>query len=81
MSDIATYVVPASRQGVDSMKRKLVTHLALLCTFSLLAPAIAQEHHRDATPAVAATARRWTPDAPLREGMRRVHAAVEELRH
>ena len=30
---------------------------------------------------VAIPATRWATDAPLREGMRRVHAALDELRH
>jgi hypothetical protein len=67
------------------MKRKLVTHLVLSCMFSLLplAPGTAQEHHHDASPAIAVAAltQRWVPDAPLREGMHRAHQAVEELRH
>jgi len=31
--------------------------------------------------AAAVPAQRWTPDAPLAEGMRRAHAAVEQLAH
>lgn len=34
-----------------------------------------------ATTAVSAPAQRWVPDASLREGMRRVYVAVDELRH
>ncbi len=67
------------------MKYKHAAAAVLLCAFSLApwAQAVAQEHHHHAaTPAAApATAQRWTPDAPLSEGMRRAHAAVDELRH
>jgi hypothetical protein len=40
-----------------------------------------QANEHDAAPAHATTvpARRWAPDAPLREGMRRAHVAVENL--
>jgi hypothetical protein len=67
------------------MKRKHAVTAVLLCAFSL-APwvqVIAQEHHHGAIPtaAVAVPAQRWTPDASLREGMRRAHVAVDELRH
>ncbi|MEO8998803.1 MAG: DnrO protein [Rhodanobacter sp.] len=68
------------------MKRKHAVTAVLLCAFSLAswAQATAQQHHRSATipaTAVAVPVQRWTPDASLREGMRRVHAAVAELRH
>lgn len=67
------------------MKCRHVVPLVLLCAFSLLpwASLAAQQHHHDSNPAAAAAvpAQRWTPDAPLREGMRRAHAAVDELRH
>ena len=61
---------------------------ALLCSLGLAMtlPAQAQTVHDShathaATTAIAAPAQRWTPDAPLREGMRRAHTAVEQLRH
>lgn len=38
-------------------------------------------HDKHAQAMVAAPLQRWVPDAPLREGMRRAHQAVEELRH
>ncbi|KRE86623.1 DnrO protein [Rhodanobacter sp. Soil772] len=67
------------------MKYKHAVTAVLLCAFSLApwAQAVAQEHHHHAAaPAAApAAAQRWAPDAPLSEGMRRVHAAVDELRH
>jgi hypothetical protein len=67
------------------MKYKHAVTAVLLCAFSLapLAQAVAQEHHHHAAaPAAApAAAQRWAPDAPLSEGMRRAHAAVDELRH
>jgi hypothetical protein len=63
------------------MKYKHAVTAVLLCAFSLapLAQAVAQEHHHHA--AAPAAAQRWAPDAPLSEGMRRAHAAVDELRH
>jgi hypothetical protein len=67
------------------MKYKHAVTAVLLCAFSLapLAQAVAQEHHHHAAAPTAAPAptQRWTPDAPLSEGMRRAHAAVDELRH
>jgi hypothetical protein len=67
------------------MKRRHAITTVLLCAFSLApwAPAIAKDHHHGAAAAaaVAAPAQRWAPDASLRDGMRRVHAAVDELRH
>lgn len=64
------------------MKGRHAATVALLCTLSLapMAQAIAQEHdHHAASATVAAAVQRWTPDAPLREGMRRAYAAVEQL--
>ncbi|MFC5526944.1 DnrO protein [Rhodanobacter ginsengisoli] len=64
------------------MKCRYAFTKALLCMVSLapMAQATAQEHdHHHAAAAVAAPAQRWTPDAPLREGMRRAHVAVEQL--
>ena len=60
-----------------------------LCTAILLCipfvaagtDALAQEHHHDHAAAVAAPTQRWTPDASLRDGIRKVHAAVDELHH
>lgn len=39
--------------------------------------------HSSAQPAAAASvpAQRWTPDASLREGIRRAHTAVDQLKH
>lgn len=60
---------------------------ALTCGLGLVmtahaAPVHVHESHVAvaATTAVSTPAQRWTPDASLREGMRRVHAAVDELR-
>lgn len=39
------------------------------------------EHHAAAVAPGQAPAQRWATDAPLREGMVRVNAALEELRH
>ena len=67
------------------MKYKHAVAAVLLSAFSLapLAQAVAQEHHHHAAAPTAApaAAQRWAPDAPLSEGMRRAHAAVDELRH
>jgi hypothetical protein len=65
------------------MKCRHATTAVLLCMFSLLpwVPATAQDHHHGSAAAVAVPAQRWAPDAPLSEGMRRAHAAVDELRH
>jgi len=44
----------------------------------------AAEHdtaHSAAHNAVPVPAQRWTPDAPLREGIRRAHVAVDQLSH
>lgn len=51
---------------------------------AIAAPPAAQEHHDHAAHAatpVQAPAERWATDAPLREGMQRVNAALEDLRH
>lgn len=67
-----------------------MTHLkiaaALMCALGIgaAASAVAQHAHEPVRHAVAAApvpARRWTPDAPLRLGMRRVFVAVDALRH
>jgi len=67
------------------MKYKHAVAAVLLSAFSLapLAQAVAQEHHHHAAAPTAAPApaQRWAPDAPLSEGMRRAHVAVDELRH
>lgn len=68
---------------------KLVkTVLALACGLGLAvsvqaAPQHAHDHHgaHEAPAAVAAPAERWTPDASLREGIRRAHTAVHQLSH
>ncbi len=66
------------------MKCRHAVTVALWCMLSLapMAQATAQEHdHHAASAPVAAPVPRWTPDAPLREGMRRVSVAVEQLHH
>lgn len=56
--------------------------LAFAMTARAATALVAQEQHpahaHEALPP--APAQRWTPDAPLREGMRRARAAVEALR-
>jgi hypothetical protein len=68
--------------------KSMRTVLVLACGLGLVVTAHAapgQVHESHAALAaiapVSAPAQRWTPDASLREGMRRVHAAVDELRH
>jgi hypothetical protein len=68
--------------------KSVKTVLALACGLGLAmatqaSPQHAHEGHaaHAATAAAPASAQRWTPDAPLSEGMRRAHAAVDELRH
>ncbi len=65
------------------------TVLALACGLGLAVSAqqaSAQHvHETHAHPAAASTvpvpAQRWTPDAPLRKGIRRAHIAVDQLQH
>lgn len=59
---------------------------ALLCSFAIgtTVNAAAQHvhgQHAEQTTAAQAPAQRWTPDAPLSKGMRRVYVAVDALRH
>lgn len=68
--------------------KSVKTVLALACGLGLAMAAQASPQHTHeghaahaATTAAPASAQRWTPDAPLSEGMRRAHAAVDELRH
>ncbi len=68
--------------------KPVTTVLALACGLGLAVAAQASpqhSHESHAAPAVAsaaaAPAQRWVPDAPLGEGMRRAHAAVDALRH
>lgn len=61
--------------------------LAIACAVVIAASAHATQlvHEHQAAPTAAAGAdapvQRWAADAPLREGMTRVRAALEELRH
>lgn len=61
--------------------------VALMCTLGMSSAvnAAAQHVHEQqadhATTAVQTPAHRWTPDAPLSEGIRRAYAAVDALRH
>ena len=62
--------------------------IALACSLGLAAAAQAspQHPHEDhaahaANAPVPAPAQRWATDAPLREGMGRIHTALGELRH
>ena len=68
--------------------KSVKTVLALACGLGLAMAAQASPQHAHeghaahaATAAAPAPTQRWTPDAPLSEGMRRAHAAVDELRH
>ncbi|HMM67922.1 MAG TPA: DnrO protein [Dokdonella sp.] len=55
----------------------------LAALLGLALPAMAQHVHEAHEPAAATAspAQRHATDAPLREGMARIHAALEELRH
>lgn len=62
--------------------------VATACALGLAVAAQATPQHAHdshaahaASAAVQAPAQRWTPDAPLRAGMRRAHTAVAELAH
>jgi hypothetical protein len=65
--------------------KPLDTVFALVCGLGVAVsaqatPAHVHEHAgHDAV--AAAPARRWVPDAPLREGIRRANTAVDQLRH
>ena len=66
------------------MNLRLLVTTAILS--GLLMTPLAQaspQHHHDAATTVAAPvpAQRWTPDAPLQEGMRRADKAIVELHH
>jgi hypothetical protein len=71
---------------LESLRMKpLYTVLALVCGLgaAVSIQATPQHVHEHAGPraAVAEPAQRWVPDAPLREGIRRAHTAVDQLRH
>lgn len=59
----------------------------LLCSLAMsaslnAAPQLAHGHHAEEGKTAAPTpTQRWTPDAPLREGIRRAYVAVDALRH
>jgi hypothetical protein len=62
----------------------VLASFAIVLSMAFAVPAIAapqQPHaeHAYQSPPVAVPAQHWTPDAPLREGMRRARAAVENL--
>lgn len=61
----------------------LACGLALMMSFQLSAQSAHDGHeaHDSAAAAIPVPAQRWTPDAPLSEGMQRVRTAVDELRH
>jgi hypothetical protein len=64
------------------MRSMTIVWLPLL--LALAAPAVAQEHAHHpviATAAPATQAQRWKTDASLREGMGRIHEAVDALQH
>ncbi|HEY8328362.1 MAG TPA: DnrO protein [Rhodanobacter sp.] len=68
--------------------KSVKTVLALACGLALAVAAQASPQHAHeghashaATAAAPVPLQRWAPDAPLSEGMRRAHAAVDELRH
>ncbi len=66
---------------------KLILAAALACMLGAAAVQAAPERAHDdhaahaANAPIAVPATRWATDAPLREGMGRVHTALDELRH
>jgi len=65
--------------------KSLDTVLALVCglgvAVSIQATPPHVHGHASHDAVVAVSAQRWVPDAPLREGIRRAHTAVDQLRH
>lgn len=61
----------------------LNTILAGVLGLGMTVPASARDHahHAPTAAATPAPAQRWATDAPLREGMRRMHQAVQALEH
>lgn len=66
------------------MKIRLLSVAALVCAIAAPSHAMAapQDHaHHAALPPAAAPAQRWATDAPLRQGMADIRAAVAALQH
>jgi hypothetical protein len=59
----------------------LACGLGLAVSVQAAPPQSHAEHASHHVAAVSVPAQRWEPDASLREGMRRVHVAVDQLRH
>lgn len=69
------------------MKARNLALLLLSTTLCAALPAIAQHNHDEheshaaTTSPIAIPAQRYATDAPLREGMSRIHGALDELAH
>lgn len=67
--------------------KSLYTVLALVCGLGAAVSIQAAPQHahghagHDAAVETPASAQRWVPDAPLRQGIRRAYTAVDQLRH
>jgi hypothetical protein len=59
----------------------LACGLGLAVSVQAAPPQSHAEHASHHAATVSVPAQRWEPDASLREGMRRVHVAVDQLRH
>ena len=82
---IVSFAAPSPHSGVIRVK-PLSLRIALACNLGLVAavqaaPQHAHEDHAAHATAAAVPAQRYATDAPLREGMARVHTALDELRH
>jgi hypothetical protein len=82
--DVTRGVVPPA--GAVRMKFLKIA-AALLCSLGMTVTVNAAPQHAHEQPVVRTMAaapappQRWTPDAPLSEGMRRAYVAVDALRH
>lgn len=66
---------------MSSMKTLAVLLGAVALAVTIAPDAARAQHDHAAHAHVAAPAQRWTADADLRDGMGRIHAALDELRH
>jgi hypothetical protein len=71
----------AVRMTLVKIAAALLRSLGMTATVEAASQPVHEHHAEQTTAAVRAPAQRWTPDAPLREGMRRAYAAVNALRH
>jgi uncharacterized protein involved in copper resistance len=83
----SSYPRPACRLPESLRMKPIYAVLALVCSLGAAVPVQATSQHahehagHEAAVAASVPARRWVPDAALRQGIRRAHAAVDQLRH